>query len=93
MRSWLRRLSVRTQRPNRMSGTITSSTAAMTKADNFSLVTTISARPPTNITTLRMATEADEPTTVWISVVSAVRRDSTSPVRVTSKKAGVRPIT
>ena len=45
------------------------------------------------MTRLRTATDADEPTTVWISVVSAVRRDSTSPVRVTSKKAGVRPST
>ncbi len=42
---------------------------------------------------LRSATDTVDPTTVWMSVVSAVRRDSTSPVRVTSKNSGVRPST
>jgi hypothetical protein len=37
------------------------------------------------MTKLRAATDAEDPTTVWINVVSAVRRESTSPVRVTSK--------
>ena len=45
------------------------------------------------MTKLRAATDAEDPTTVWINVVSAVSRDSTSPVRVTSKNAGVRPST
>ena len=31
--------------------------------------------------------------TAWITAVSLVRRESTSPVRVTSKNAGDRPIT
>ncbi|MEJ1967347.1 MAG: hypothetical protein WDN03_01730 [Rhizomicrobium sp.] len=93
MRSWLLRLKVRTQRPNSISGIITSTTAAVTRSVSFTLVTNISTSPPANITMLRAATEAEEPTTVWISVVSAVSRDSTSPVRVTSKKDGVRPMT
>ena len=45
------------------------------------------------LTRLRIASEAEEPTTVWIRVVSAVMRDSTSPVRVTSKNCGDRPST
>jgi len=46
-----------------------------------------------SVTILRSATEAEEPITVCTRVVSAVRRESTSPVRVISKKAGVRPST
>ena len=38
---------------------------------------------------LRKPIETLVPTTVWISVVSAVRRDSTSPLCVVSKKAGL----
>ena len=85
--------SVRTQRPNRISGISTTNTAPTTSAASFGLVTNIRMNAPVSITRLRSATETVEPTTVWISVVSAVRRDSTSPVRVTSKKAGVRPST
>ena len=88
--SWLLRLRLLTQRPNRISGTITSATAPSTRADSLGLVTNIIAKPPINVTALRAATEAEEPITVWISVVSAVSRDSTSPVRVTSKKDGVK---
>ena len=46
---------------------------------------------PKNMNRLRRATEAEEPTTDFISVVSAVRRDRTSPVRVTSKKHWAEP--
>ena len=45
------------------------------------------------LTRLRIASDADDPITVWIRVVSAVMRDSTSPVRVTSKNCGDRPST
>ncbi len=45
---------------------------------------------PSAMTMLRRAKDADEPTTVWISVVSVVSRDSTSPVRVVSKKFGLK---
>ena len=63
-------------------------TAPTTSSASFRLVKNIRIRPPVSVTRLRSASEAEEPTTVWIKVVSAVSRDSTSPVRVTSKKAG-----
>jgi uncharacterized protein (UPF0333 family) len=44
---------------------------------------------PINMKIFRKAIEAEEPTTVLINVVSAVSRDSTSPVFVTSKKDGL----
>jgi hypothetical protein len=91
--SWLLRLRLLTQRPNRISGTITSATAPSTRADSLRLVTNIIAKPPIKVTALRAATEAEEPITVWISVVSAVSRERTSPVRVTSKKDGVSEMT
>ena len=46
-------------------------------------------RPPRKISTLRSATEIDEPMTDRISVVSVVRRDRTSPVMMRSKNAGL----
>ena len=52
------------------------------------LVTISMTNPPTKISRLRNAIEAPEPITVWISVVSVVRRDRISPVRVTSKNVG-----
>lgn len=39
--------------------------------------------------TLRMPSDRLLPTTVWISVVSVVSRDSTSPVCVVSKNCGL----
>jgi hypothetical protein len=42
---------------------------------------------------LRSAWVTLEPITVWITLVSVVSRESTSPVRVTSKKPGERRIT
>jgi len=56
---------------------------------SFALVTNSMTRPPTNSSVLRSASEMLVPTTVWISVVSVVRRDSTSPVRVVSKNSGL----
>ena len=93
MESWLTRESLRTQRPKISIGTITASTAATTRSASLKLVTNIRASPPVSVTRLRIAIEAEDPTTVWIRVVSAVRRDSTSPVRVTSKNSGDRPST
>jgi len=58
-------------------------------AVSFGLVTNSITRPPPNSRVLRSASEMLVPTTVWIRVVSVVRRDSTSPVRVVSKKAGL----
>ena len=56
---------------------------------SFTLVTNSIARPPANSKTLRSAIEMLVPTTAWISVVSVVRRDSTSPLRVISKNCGL----
>ena len=56
---------------------------------SFALVTNSMTRPPENSSVLRSASEMLVPTTVWISVVSVVRRDSTSPVRVVSKNSGL----
>ena len=50
-------------------------------------MTIIIAIAPIAMTRLRKAKDADEPTTIWISVVSAVSRDSTSPVRVDLEEA------
>ncbi len=57
-------------------------------ANSFRLVTASITMPPTNRNTLRSAIDMLVPTTVWISVVSVVRRDSTSPVCVVSKNSG-----
>ncbi len=61
--------------------------AASTKAESLGLVTTIMTLAPTNKTRLRSATEIDEPTLALICVVSAVSRDTISPVLAASKKA------
>jgi hypothetical protein len=42
------------------------------------------AMAPTNMNRLRKATEAEEPKADFICVVSAVRRDTSSPVRAVS---------
>jgi len=44
---------------------------------------------PSPITALRRPIESEEPTTVCTSVVSVVRRESTSPVCVVSKNCGL----
>jgi len=54
---------------------------------SFGLVTAIITRAPSAMTVLRRANEADEPITVCTSVVSAVRRESSSPVRTRSKNS------
>ena len=61
--------------------------APSTNADNRGLVTTIMALAPTNSTTLRSATETEVPTAALICVVSAVSRETTSPVLASSKKS------
>ncbi len=61
--------------------------AASTKAESRGLVTTIMALAPTNSTRLRSATETEEPTAALICVVSAVSRETISPVLASSKKA------
>ena len=58
-------------------------------ADSLTLVMNSIARPPTNSSTFRNAIEMLVPTTDWISVVSVVSRDSTSPLCVVSKNCGL----
>ena len=52
------------------------------------LVTTIIADAPTNSTRLRSAIDTDAPTADLICVVSAVRRDTSSPLWAVSKNDG-----
>ena len=89
-RSCESRDSFRTRRPNRTIASTTSGTPTRHKPASLGLVTIIITIAPSAMTRLRSANEAEEPTTTWISVVSAVRRDSTSPVRVVSKKLGLK---
>ena len=78
----------RTMRPNATSGSTMIGIATSTNSDRRGLVTTIMAAEPKNSTTLRSATETDEPTALLICVVSAVSREVISPVLALSKKAG-----
>ena len=71
-----------------MMGTSVSGTPTKASAVSLRLVTAIITMAPTPMTILRNANEADEPTTVCTKVVSAVSRESTSPVRVVSKNTG-----
>jgi len=61
--------------------------AASTNSDSRGLVTTIIAAPPKNSTALRSAIDTEAPTADLIWVVSAVSRDTISPVLAVSKKA------
>ena len=61
--------------------------AASTKAESHGLDTTIITVAPTNSTKLRSAIEMDVPAAALIWVVSAVRREMSSPVLASSKKA------
>ena len=72
-----------------MAGSTTSSTTSSTCVITYGCVTTSISSAPTPITRLRSPSEKDDPTTVCTTVVSVVRRDSTSPVWVCSKKAGL----
>jgi hypothetical protein len=61
--------------------------AMSTKPDNRGLDTTIMIEAPRNSTRLRSATETEDPTAALIWVVSAVSRETISPVLASSKKA------
>lgn len=58
-----------------MSGTMIAGTMSSATPVSSSEVTSSITVPPTKVTKLRIAMESEEPTTVWISVVSAVRRE------------------
>jgi len=89
MRSWESRESFLTRRPNSTIGTTTASNRTRMMDDRRTLVKNSMAMPPTNSRALRSAIEMLVPTTAWISVVSVVRRDSTSPVCAVSKNCGL----
>ena len=55
----------------------------------YGFVKISAAMAPTPITALRRPMLRDEPTTVCTTVVSVVRRESTSPVCVVSKNSGL----
>ena len=88
-RSWLARLSLRTRRPMIRVGSTTSARMPSTGSITRGLVTTSMASAPRPITVLRRPRLSEEPTTVCTSVVSVVRRLSTSPVWVVSKNSGL----
>ena len=72
-----------------MLGSTTSTSTPSTCVMTQGLVTTSAISAPMPITVLRRPMLSDEPTTVCTSVVSVVRRDSTSPVLVLSKNSGL----
>ena len=88
-RSWLARESLRTRRPNHSEGSTISTSTNRTCSITTGLVQIRIPRAPIPITALRSPMLSEEPTTVCTSVVSAVRRDSTSPVCVVSKNSGL----
>ena len=84
IQSWFSRLSDRSRLPKTMIGTITAETISKARPASFGEVNSISASPPARISTLRRATEMEEPTTPRITVVSVVIRLNTSPVMIFS---------
>ncbi len=71
-----------------ISGTITTGIAMRISPSSFRLVKASSTSAPSRLIEERSAIERPEPAIDCTSVVSVVRRDSTSPVRVTSKNCG-----
>jgi len=72
------------------SGSTIKGSASSDRPASFGLDATIMATVPISITTLRSAIEAVDEKADLIWVVSAVRRESTSPERCVSKKPGLR---
>jgi len=87
MRSCAVRDRPRTRRPITMIATSTTGTLSRAIAVSFGLVTAIMTSAPSAMTMLRSANEAEEPITVCTSVVSALMRESSSPVRTRSKNS------
>ena len=87
--SWLARDSLRTRRPYHMAGRTTRHTTSNTCTITVGWLQTSIVSAPSPITALRKPIDSEEPTTVCTSVVSVVRRESTSPVWVVSKNCGL----
>ena len=79
--SCAKRDNLRTRRPMNTSGNTINGKVSNTRPDSDGLVTIIMMIEPTISTKLRNARETLAPTAVLIWVVSAVRRESTSPTR------------
>jgi hypothetical protein len=92
-RSCESRDSRRTRRPKYSMGTISTGMSTRMISASFRLVYSSSASDPRKLTVERSRMESPAPDNDWISVVSVVRRESTSPVLVTSKNAGSMRIT
>ena len=88
MRSWALRDSRRTRRPTTIIGTITTGMSARIQIVSRALVSASMMTAPVRLSTERKVMDRLTPAMAWTSVVSAVSRDSTSPVRVTSKNVG-----
>ena len=78
----------RTLRPKMMIGATTTGTTASTSSASLGLVTTSMTMPPTHISVLRSATDAEEPITCSMSWASDEIRLMTSPERLISNHAG-----
>ena len=76
-----------------MIGTTMAGTISSTRPVSLAEVRNSSTSPPSRISTLRSATDTDDPMTDRISVVSVVIRLRISPVMIRSKKAGDMPRT
>ena len=88
-RSWLARERRRTLRPAQIAGSTTPTRMPSTCAITTGLVTISMPSAPRPITVLRRPMDRLEPTRVCTSVVSVVRRESTSPTWVDSKNWGL----
>ena len=88
IRSWVVRDSFRTRLPSTTSGTTTTGTSTRIIPVRRALVTASIARLPTSEMAERSVIDRFTPAMDCTSVVSAVSRESTSPMRVISKNAG-----
>ena len=83
-RSWVARASRRTRRPTSRIGSTTKGTPTRTSSVSLALVSASMTSPPVSSSRLRAAIDTELPMTVSSIVVSLVRREMTSPVRVVS---------
>ena len=88
-RSCESRDSLRTRRPKNTIGSTTKASITIIIRDNFGLVMNNMIRPPLQIKKLRSAIEILVPIKVWMRVVSVVKRDWISPLRLVSKNSGL----
>ena len=72
------------RRPPMMIGSTARGMPRTAQAASFGLVTNSITNEPTTVTVLRRATDMLEPTTLRSSSASAVRRETSSPLRVRS---------